>query len=348
MILGADSEPTPQFDKRISDTYFAIALEGSRRMPNPIVLLLLAPVALLLPQRFWVAYGYGLTRLRLLRPPRYLRERIDQMPAFMLELTGWPARTIAAYTEALILVQWLQILRMIFRKRWQPRVELVGREHIDAALAAGKGAVLWISHSASSDIASKIAFYNAGFRVSHLSRPLHGFEVTGPGSNFARRLWTNVEDRFIAERLSIDDEHSLAALRTLRQRLSENRVVTITAIAQGRRVHMTPVFGGSLPVAAGAPHLAHWAGAPLLPVFCVEDRGVYRVMVEEPLPVPASVSREEAELAATRAYGAALERFVEKHASMWLRYVRWLPIDPSGLAVANEGAAAANTTTEAD
>ena len=71
-------------------------------------------------------------------------------------------------------------------------VEIRGREHLEAALAEGKGAVLCTAHFGS---------YNAAFSLLHAS----GFPLTSTGRSFSheapggssaeRRLWAFVFDR---------------------------------------------------------------------------------------------------------------------------------------------------------
>src|SRR5262245_24584440 len=67
---------------------------------------------------------------------------------------------------------------------WRPRVVLDGEEHLKAALAQGKGAILWIAPFVFYSGVTKMALHAKGYTVSHLSSPLHGFSGTRFGIGF--------------------------------------------------------------------------------------------------------------------------------------------------------------------
>jgi len=81
---------------------------------------------------------------------------------------------------------------------------LEGREHLDRALTNGKGALLWVVPTVYASIACKAAFWNSGFRIVHLSRADHGFSDTRFGEAFLNPLRTQVERRFLADRVVIE------------------------------------------------------------------------------------------------------------------------------------------------
>ena len=55
-------------------------------------------------------------------------------------------------------------------RRWTPRLALEGSAHVDDALAAGRGAVLWVAHFCFSALATKKALAGTGHRAWHVSR----------------------------------------------------------------------------------------------------------------------------------------------------------------------------------
>ena len=101
---------------------------------------------------------------------------------------GFDARAFALDSAAGRSEHHLQILRAISPGGWNAGIELVGREHADAALAAGHGAVLWVAHFCFNALATKKAMAAAGYRVSHLSRPEHGFSKSRVGIATVNRL----------------------------------------------------------------------------------------------------------------------------------------------------------------
>ena len=213
-----------------------------------------------------------------------------------------------------IVRKWLRPLPALRAQRpggWRVSIRLTGREQIAAALAPGRGAILWVSLDADApNMVSKMALAGAGFQVSHLSRPNHGFG----GSPFQRRylnpLVTRAESRFLAERIVISGAAPLAAMRTLRARLTANHLVSIIAFSgEAKREVEVTVEGQSFRFPSGPVTLASQSGASLLPIFCVERKpGKFEVLVEPPLPV------------APRASGAADTRPYEEFARLTLRY----------------------------
>lgn len=172
---------------------------------------------------------------------------------------------------------------------WSPRLRLEGREHIERALAAGKGAVLWVAPMASKDLITKMALHQAGYPVSHLSRFDHGFSISLWGARLFNPLWTRIEERFLAERLVMSATTQVSPLRWLIKRLHANRLVSVTANHEGRKYPHTPPFlSGTIQLAEGAPSLSVTTGAALLPVFTVREPDGTFVTKIEPALVPAT------------------------------------------------------------
>jgi lauroyl/myristoyl acyltransferase len=112
------------------------------------------------------------------------------------------------------------------------------------------------------------------------------------------------------------------ALRTLAQRLAANRVVSITAAAQGVKTRAAPFLGGELRLATGAPNLALRTGAILLPVFAVrEGSGRFLTVIEPPLALQPSSGRGQA----LQDLVAGLVARVEHGARRWPDQVHWHP-----------------------
>ena len=92
----------------------------------------------------------------------------------------------------------LQLLRLYRPGGWNPQIRLEGDQHVEKALEAGNGAILWICPSSFHRQVSKMAFSEAGYRVNHLSRYFHGFNTA---SWFGRRclnlIRTRQEERYL-------------------------------------------------------------------------------------------------------------------------------------------------------
>ena len=181
------------------------------------------------------------------------------------------------------------------RRRARPMrrlIEIRGREHLEAAMAAGKGAILCTGHFGSHD---------SGFSVLHAS----GFPVTSIGrvwykykadlSSGERRLWElhfrpvrrHRQRPNIEPRPGRPEAAALAAAA-----LRANEVVTIAIDApplesdRARTVEV-PFLGRRAGLLPGAVTLAQITGAPLLMGFVYRAADYRHQVLEISAPVPA-------------------------------------------------------------
>lgn len=199
--------------------------------------------------------------------------------------------------------------------------ECRGLEHLNAALARGRGAVLWVSDFVGAGEAVKVALARAGHRVSHLSRLEHGFSKTRFGIRFINPIRTRFEETYLRERVIYDRLRPKQALGRLTARLKDNGIVSIAASAhEGRRLAEGRFFAGAHRLAAGAPKLARRAGAALIPVHAMREPGRpdrFTITLDPPLPISYDIPEDEAILAATGAYLEGLEEQVRRRPEAW-------------------------------
>ncbi|HEX6014366.1 MAG TPA: hypothetical protein VFY87_21740 [Geminicoccaceae bacterium] len=265
------------------------------------------------PERSWDAVAAQAVRLER-RNIAGIAERIAGMvgPDRLPE----PALALACRQIGLNRVDQLCFLRSYRPGGWRPELLLEGREHLDAALAAGRGAVLWMAPTVFQWLPAKRALSEAGYRLHHLSHPRHGFSTL---SRFGRRwvnpIRTRVEDRYLAERVVLGDHGGArGALRRLTALLRRNAVVSITVAAEGTRQARAPLLGGFLCVASGAPHLAARTGAALLPVVTLRTGpGRFLTRIEAPLPTPPGGSPDDPLEQAVAELARRLEPYVLAH-----------------------------------
>ena len=282
---------------------------------------LLWAVALALPERRWAGFCGSLeaakAALRLFDPEPVARTAARVLGA---GATAFDARAFALDSAAGRSEHHLQILRAISPGGWNAGIELVGRDHVDAALAAGHGAVLWVAHFCFNSLATKKAVAAAGYRVSHISRPEHGFSKSRVGIATVNRLRVRAELAHLEGRIVIDRDKPMAATLAAQRLLKRNGIVSITAGAwEGQRLAKVDLLGGTLQLAVGAPGLARLSGAALLPVFALRDPGdaTLRVIVEPPIPV-ANVGDADAALQeAAQRFAERMERYVLGHPAQW-------------------------------
>ena len=200
-------------------------------------------------------------------------------------------------------------------RSWHPDIRLTGINHLQAALDEGRGAILWVTETAFSTLAAKMAIHSAGYRAYQLTRPEHGFSPSSFGIRFLNPIWTSVEDRFIAERVVINGEIAAEALAVLRARIALNEIVIITVSPHAHNIIRVPFLRTCLPLPTGPIRLARATGAALLPVFTVaKDNGEFEVSIDAPL-FPANAPSDDRDVAA--AYAKQLEPWVLKYPDQW-------------------------------
>ena len=120
-------------------------------------------VALAVPERRWPSVCRRLEAakagMRLFDPSPVAR--IAQ-GAIGSSQPGFDARGFALDSAAGRSEHHLQILRSVSPGGWNAPIALEGREHLDGALAAGRGAVLWVAHFCFNALAAKKALASSG------------------------------------------------------------------------------------------------------------------------------------------------------------------------------------------
>jgi lauroyl/myristoyl acyltransferase len=222
-----------------------------------------------------------------------------------------PERILGSYAANLRRDQ-LHYMRSYTARGWHPRIDLVGREHLEAALARGRGAILWVAPFVFSSLVTKMALHEAGFAVSHLSRVGHGYSRSRFGTRVLNPVRTRIEDPYLAERVVIGADGSVSGpLKHLTQRLNANRIVSITVGAAGAKRYRCRCLNSSLELATGAPNLMVRTGAALLPVFTIRTaQQRFLTTIEAPLQAPPRIARGEALEAVARSCAERLEPYV--------------------------------------
>ncbi|WP_063040080.1 phosphatidylinositol mannoside acyltransferase [Nocardia grenadensis] len=187
------------------------------------------------------------------------------------------------------------------------RISVIGREHLDAALARGRGVVFVLPHSGNWDMAGTWLVQNYGTFTTVMER-------LKPESLF---------ERFVAYRESLGFEvfpltgGEQPPFTALAQRLRDNKIVCLLGERDltGRGVPVT-FFGERTWMPAGAAALAVETGAALMPVhvsFTADDRGreSWIVRTREPLDVTDGVA------AATQALADCFAAGIAEHPADW-------------------------------
>ena len=151
----------------------SVPLVEARDLTIAAAMLVLTPVAWLVPERFWPRLGSAAARLWAVSSnARSTTRLVESAIAGRGDLASPPE----IYRSVLSgrLQQLLQNLREHRPGGWRPSIQVIGGEHIGKALARGNGAILWVAPCLYCDLVVKKGLYGAGFRISHLSRIDHG------------------------------------------------------------------------------------------------------------------------------------------------------------------------------
>jgi len=214
----------------------------------------------------------------------------------------------------------VDLMRLRGRARSLRRlVEIRGREHLDAALAEGKGAILCSAHFGS---------YMCAFSLVHAS----GFPVTSIGrwwwnyppgeSSAVRRMWDFVYARRVLrhrQRPNIEPwpgrlQVAVQAAAALRG----NEVVTISSDAPPldtdlSRAIEVPFLGRQARLLPGVVTLARLTGAPVLMAFAHRSADYRHQVLEISAPVPMQGDTE----AAFGRCAAAMDAAIRAHPAEW-------------------------------
>ena len=276
-------------------------------------------VSWLLPQRSWrfvARHGSGVAGVLAGKTTKPVEARMtralgansgDAGTRFAADLRG------ARYEVA------LQCLRGYRLGGWNPKITVTGREHIDAALRRGKGCVLWVAHFVFAPNVAKVGLHELGFRVSHLSRPDHGFSSTRFGIRCLNPVRRVFEDRYLKERIVFDRGHPAPALLRARKAVAGNGIVSFTAGAwEGSSLVESGFFKSRITLAMGPVWLARAGGAVLIPVFAMRTaHDEFVVEVDPPIDVEAGSSEEECMVAAATDFLRRHEQRVLKYPGQW-------------------------------
>ena len=273
------------------------------------LLLVLALPAWFMPRTTWLTWGKAIGKLIRFQG----RGRLERIRQAMGDAIG--ERDAVRIDEAITAEGVLARIYLLHEYRIgarPPALELVGAEHIDAALARGHGAILWVTPFCSADLMTKRAIHEAGYVLTHLSRPEHGGGPTRLGVRLLSPVYQTIENRFLGRRLLLRGSGG-AALRQLVAALSENALVSIAALETAARTVRVPFLASSILLARGPVALARRSRAPLLPVFTVRPGpNRFQVTVLPPLTF------DDADAAAPFAqYARALQERVRTYPGQW-------------------------------
>lgn len=215
-------------------------------------------------------------------------------------------------------LSWIQLLACYRPWGWRPRARLIGKQHLEDALARGRGVILFTANFAYKDLMSKAALADAGYPACHLVRDSHGFSETRLGKLLLNPIESIIERRFLRERLVFSGDRTAEVNALIKKRLSENQAILVTVTPLGRRVSVMPFLHGRINIATGALNFACDADAAVLPLFTIRrPDGRIDAIVEHPLKRPSDATRGEAIQAMLDDYVPRLETYAAQYSEQF-------------------------------
>jgi len=241
-----------------------------RDLRETVLQALLFSGAALLPERAWAPLCRATSRLRLARHRRRRLPAFRDAVAAVLGPEADAAAIHAAWREELHRRR-LALFREAVGRDGSAIHRVTGLDHLTAALAGGRGAILWPAPFLHQALNGKRALAEAGVRAHQLSAVGHGFLSTRFARAVLNPLVLRTEERFLASRILLPSDDPAAIGPRLRAVLRAGGVlVTENNAHAGRRLLLVPFGQGMvLPMAAGPPRLALALRAPLLPCATV-------------------------------------------------------------------------------
>lgn len=271
----------------------------------------------MVPRRWDGAAGDALLRVaRPFFPQRELAQRISD---------GLGSR-LAARSAGELADQWLRFYvedawgraRDLHGRGSRLRTMVTGGEHLEAARAEGRGAILWVMPFCGSRV-FKAALWHDRIPLVHLGRENHAVPSTSwlalrIVSPFHRRA----EGRYLVGTIIVPFEGFPRALGRLKDVLRQNQCLSMNAAGFGQQEMTIDLLGQPTPLATGPPALAHATGAALLPAYAEHSgRLEYRAVIERPLESDRTLPRRDFVSRAVQEFGGRVEAQLVRRPQDW-------------------------------
>ncbi|HEX3629016.1 MAG TPA: hypothetical protein VHW91_00980 [Candidatus Dormibacteraeota bacterium] len=261
-----------------------------------------------LPRRLAYAIGVVVSTLAfplLARQRKALEANLHQvlpdLPAPELRKLAW--RNWLNYCKAWI--DFFKIPRME-KRRLSSLLTPTGLEHLDTAMAAGRGVIVVAPHMGSWELAAAswaATFGEIGIMVEQIE---------------PRRLFEHVRD--LRSRLGIRViPLSRTGARDIMRLLKDHRMVVLAMdrdiLNTGQRFRF---FGRLTRFPTGPVEIALKTGAPILPAFCIRDRNdAYIAVGEAPIFLTPSEDHEGDVRSAMEQILSTFERYIKRYPDQW-------------------------------
>jgi KDO2-lipid IV(A) lauroyltransferase len=193
------------------------------------------------------------------------------------------------------------------------RVSAEGTEHLEAAMAQGKGVLFLSAHLGNWELLAA-AHVLTGHRLSVVVRPMD--------SPILDQLVTRFREQYGVE-VIVKSRAARGVLNALRRRWMVG--ILLDQHTSRREGVFVPFFGQPASTSKSLALLALWSGAPVVPVFIQrEAAGHHRVTIEPVVPPPSTGDRRQDVAAFTATFARILESRIRERPEQWLwMHRRW-------------------------
>lgn len=258
-------------------------------------------------------WGKSLGNFMFLASRRYRKVAIKNLTAAFPDWSKDQVRETARNTcrhFAKGMLEFLHILHMP-KEDLDSWIDLEGREHLDAAIEDGRGAILITAHLGNWEIfARKLVL--SGYKINVIARNSDDPAMTGIANKMRETAGYHVLDR---------DNSALPAIRSLRR----NEVLGILPDQNTFTGIFVEFFGRPCATATGPAAFAIRTGAPIVCGFAHRtDDGRFKAVLYPPLDVPLTGNEKEDIFRLTQAITRAIEDEIRKDPAQWLwLHDRW-------------------------
>jgi len=199
------------------------------------------------------------------------------------------------------------------------RATITGMEHLDNALADGKGVIVISAHFHANRLA-KYYLRRIGYSLMSIRNRMPGNTATG---RFGRRFLVPAYGRFLNDIVE-DETHTqdkgLGA--KLLQRLRENGIINVHIDAAiSSEWFWIPFLNEERPFAGGFLRIAALTGAPLVPMHCLGNTSGFEIIFDAPIRYTGKPAPEEFTAQLMSMVGL-LESWILAHPTEWELWTR--------------------------
>jgi lauroyl/myristoyl acyltransferase len=190
-----------------------------------------------------------------------------------------------------------------------------GFEHLDAALARGKGLVAFTAHYGPFDYIVQ-------------SAALRNYDVTVPVEALNNKRLLDLMLRLRSSHgINFIPLNSASTLRTIIQKLRSNKIVVLTTDrgSQGQK-SVVPFFGTPTELPNGAVTLAQRTGAELVAAFCIRTSLTRIQLFCTPITIDMTEEQRQDTDYLLRRVSETMEQFIRAHPEQWFAFT---PIWPT-------------------